>query len=127
MRLPLLLPLLLAACQAAEKPDWAKEGAPGAALPAEACAKIKQGLGSLAKAGFDYDDKGGATVMTAAWLDMPPVRRDQLATTLAYHAACAAGRTSDAQTVIIRGDDGSELLRRTLSTKVDPGDLFGGE
>lgn len=123
--LPLLLPLL-AACEA-KKPDWAKESAPGTALPAQICAQVKKGLDAMTKGGFEYDDKGGATLPVAAWTAMAPTQRDQLATTLAYQAACASGETSEAQSVVIRGDDGSELLRRTLSTRVDAGELLGEE
>jgi len=125
----LILPLLLAstACQE-KKPDWAKEGAPGVALAAQDCAKVKAGLENLSKAGgFDYTDKGEGTLPTDAWAQMPSSQRDQLASTLAYHASCVAGATSEEQLVVIRGEDGTQLLRRTLSTKVDAGDLIGGE
>jgi hypothetical protein len=129
MRRLLILPLLLAATAACEekKPDWAKQDSPGAPLPAQVCAQVRKGLDALAKGSLDYNDKGEATLPVEAWVQMPPQQRDQLVTTLAYHASCAAGATSDAQTVVVRGDDGAELLRRTLSTRVDMGDLLGGE
>jgi len=128
MRHLLILPLLLASAACEEKkPDWAKADAPGTALPAQVCAKVKQGLESLAKGGFDYTDKGEATLPVDAWGQMAPQQRDQLANTLAYQASCASGATSDAQSVSIRGDDGSVLMRRTVSTRVGMGDLLSGD
>jgi hypothetical protein len=128
MRHLLILPLLLASVACEEKkPDWARQGAPGVALAPQDCAKVKAGLDNLAKGGFDYTDKGEGTLPTEAWAQMPPSQRDQLASTLAYHASCVAGATSDQQGVVIRGEDGTQLLRRTLSTKVDAGELLGGE
>lgn len=122
-----LLALLLAATAACEakKPDWAKPGAVATALPPQVCAKVKEGLAKLATGGMVFTDKGEGTVPVETWTQMPLQARDDLATTLAYRAACAAGATSDAQLVVIRGDDGSELLRRTLSTRVDMGELLG--
>jgi hypothetical protein len=129
MRHLLILPLLLAATLACEakKPDWAKQDAPGAALPPQVCAQVRKALEGLSKGGADYTDKGEATLPAETWAQMPPQQRDQLATTLAYHASCEAGATTDGQTVVVRGDDGSELLRRTLSTRLDPGELLRGE
>jgi hypothetical protein len=126
MRLLLILPLLLAAACQEKKPDWAKEGA-GSALPPQLCAQAKKSLDALAKGGFDYTDKGEATLPTDVWLKMPEAQRDQLANTLAYHASCAAGAAADAQPVVVRGDDGNELLRRTLSTRIDTGELLRGD
>jgi hypothetical protein len=129
MRRLALIPLLLLVVACEEKrPDWAKEGAAGAGLPPQVCAKVKQALDQLRNGGgVDYTDKGGATLPAEAFPQMPPAQRDQLARTLAYHAACVSGTTSDAQEVVIRGDDGSELLRRTISTKMDASDLLGGD
>jgi hypothetical protein len=128
MRLLLLiLPLFaaLAACEA-KKPDWAKDGA-GSALPPQVCAQTKKALDGLAKGAFDYTDQGEATLPTDVWLKMPNAQREQLANTLAYHASCAAGTAADAQSVVIRGDDGNELLRRTVSTRIDTGELLRGD
>ncbi|MBV8686339.1 MAG: hypothetical protein JOZ90_05110 [Alphaproteobacteria bacterium] len=126
--LPLLLPLLplTAGCEA-KKPDWAEAGGAGNPLPAKVCAEVGKALAALGKGAAEYNDKGEATVPTEAFLQMPPAQRDQLAKALAYHASCAAGATSEAQPVLIRGDDGSTLLRTTISTDVDLGDLTGGE
>jgi hypothetical protein len=127
MRHLLILPLLLAAACEAKKPDWAREGSAGTALPPQVCAQVKKGLERLAQGGFDYTDKGEATLPADAWLQMPRQQRDQLANTLAYHASCTAGATTDAQTVVVRSEDGAELLRRSLSTRVDTGDLLAGD
>lgn len=127
MRLLLLLPILLAAGCEARKPDWAKQGASETALPPQVCARVRKGLEALSKGGFDYTDKGEATLPADVWIAMPSQQRDQLANTLAYQASCAAGRTSDAQTIVVRGEDGGELLRRTISTTLDTGDLLGAE
>jgi hypothetical protein len=126
MRLLLIIPLLLAAGCQEKKPDWAKEGA-GNALPPQVCAQVKKSLDDLAKGGFDYSDTGEATLPTDLWLKMPEAQRDQLANTLAYRASCAAGAVSDAQPVVVRGDDGNVLLRRTLSTRIDTGELLRGD
>jgi len=123
----ILLPLFASAACQEKKPDWAKEGAAGAALAPQVCAKVKQGLESLAKGGFDYTDKGEATLPVETWGQMAPQQRDQLANTLAFQASCASGATSDAQSVAIRGDDGSVLMRRTVSTRVGMGELLGGD
>src|SRR4051794_6694639 len=124
---PLALLLLTPACHE-QKPDWAKQGAPGTRLPPQLCAQAKKTLDALRNGGgADYSDKGEATLPAEAWSAMAEDQRDQLAKTLAYQASCAAGATSDAQSVVIRGDDGSELLRRTISTKLDASDLTGGE
>jgi hypothetical protein len=42
-----------------------------------------------------------------------------LARTLAFGVACAAGKQSDAQPVRIRNETGTILLETTVSTKVD--------
>ncbi|HEY0412840.1 MAG TPA: hypothetical protein VGD66_06855 [Allosphingosinicella sp.] len=124
---PLALLLLASACQE-KKPDWAKAEAAGAGLPPQVCAQVKKSLDALTKnGGVEYTNNGEATLPAEAWPGMTAEQHDQLARTLAYHAACAAGETSDAQPVTIRGDDGSVLLRRTISTKLDASDLTGGE
>ncbi len=123
--LPLTL-LILGACEE-KKPAWAKEGAPGTGLPPQVCAKVKKALEAVRKGGGDYTDAGEATLPTEAWLQMSVNHRDEFAKTLAYHASCASGAASDAQEVAIRGDDGSMLMRRTLSTRVDVTDAVGGE
>jgi hypothetical protein len=119
MRLsPLLLvtPLLapLAACDPAPQPPAATQ-----ALPPQLCEQVEKGLAPLARSGFDYDEKGEASMMEAAWAQLSPAQRDQLVKLLAYHASCAAGVQSDGQSVVIHGDEGQELARRTVSTKVD--------
>jgi hypothetical protein len=125
MRLSIILPLLgtLAACHA-EKPDWAQQGR-RQAVPAEACKAVEKAVAQLrAASGIEISNSGEATMPAAAWNGMPPAQHDQLVRTIAFHAACAAGTQSDAQPIVIRGDDGDELARRTISTRVDMGELL---
>jgi hypothetical protein len=122
--LPLLLPLLsgLAACQAEPPPT-----APDQPLPKVVCDQVKAGLEKLGRAGgVEYDDKGEASMFESAWTQLTGNQRDQLVKLLAYHASCAAGAQSDGQTVVIRGDQGQELTRRTVSTKIDVAGALGG-
>lgn len=127
MRLPLTVPLLLlttlVACEA-KKPDWARQDRK-TALPAEVCKQIDKAVAQLrASRGIDVGDKGDATMPTALWDQMPPERHDDLLRTLAFHASCAAGAQSDAQQVVVHGEDGSEIARRSLSTRVDTGEMM---
>ena len=125
MRLFLAIPALslLAACHA-EKPDWVEKGQQ-AAVPAAACRAIEKGVAQLrASNGVEVTDAGEATMPSGAWDAMPAAQHDQLVRTIAFHAACAAGTQSDSQSVVIHGDDGTELVRRTISTRVDMGDLL---
>jgi len=123
MRLSPAFPLLalLAACHA-DKPDWAQQGKQ-TAVPAAVCKEIEKGVAQLrASRGIDLTDKGEATVPPAAWDQMTAEQHDQFLHTLAFHAACAAGAQSDAQPVVVHGDDGSELARRAISTRADVGE-----
>lgn len=124
MRLFLALPLVgLAACHA-EQPEWAKHGQQ-AAVPAVACKEIEKGIAQLrASQAVEVTDKGEATMAAAAWNQMTADQHDQLLRTLAFHAACKAGAASDAQPVVVHGDDGSELASRAISTRVDTGELL---
>jgi len=124
MRRPLFLPLLaLAACHA-EQPDWAKNGEQ-AAVPAVACKEIEKGIAQLrASQAVDVTDTGEATIPATAWNAMTAERHDQFLRTLAFHAACKSGAESDGQTVVVRGDDGTELARRTISTRIESGALL---
>ncbi|MEA3063486.1 MAG: hypothetical protein QOJ94_3267 [Sphingomonadales bacterium] len=119
----LLLPLLLlplAACDTQPPP------APDAPVPAQICAEAKKGLDALGKnGGFDYDDKGQASALAAAWSQMTPEQHDQLVKMLAYHASCVAGAQSDAQAVVIRSEGGEPLISRSVSTRVDAGATLG--
>ena len=104
--------LVLAACQGEAPPDLdqAAAGPP----PAEVCAEVRKALKPLeGETSIDFDDKGEATVEQAVWL------------TMALHAACAAGRQSEAQTVRIRNEMGTMLLETSVSTKVDLRSLLG--
>lgn len=125
MRLPtpLLAIGLIAACHA-EKPDWAKQGE-AKALPAAACQQVEKAVAQLKSSSIDVTDAGEATIPPPVWNGMSPTHHDQLIRTLAFHAACKAGSQSDAQPVVVHGDDGSELARRTVSTRADPGELLG--
>jgi hypothetical protein len=124
MRLSLALPLVaLAACHS-EQPEWAKHGQQ-TAVPAVACKEIEKGIAQLrASQAVDVTDKGEATMAAAAWNQMTADQHDRLLRTLAFHAACASGAASDAQPVVVHGDDGSDLARRTISTRVDTGELL---
>ena len=128
MRFPLppaalALPLALGACHA-EQPEWAKNGQ-SAAVPAAACAEIEKGIAQLRAAGtVEIGDTGEASMPAAAWNGMRAEQHDQLLRTLAFHAACESGAESDAQPVVVRGEDGAELARRTISTRIDAGALL---
>jgi hypothetical protein len=127
MRPPIPLPLLLLpgllACHA-EKPDWAKQEQ-RTAVPAALCKEIERGVAQMrASRGIEVTDKGEATVPPAAWNQMAADQHDQFLRTLAFHAACVAGTQSDAQPVVVHGDDGSELARRAISTRVDAGEML---
>ncbi|MBV9929344.1 MAG: hypothetical protein JO013_00145 [Alphaproteobacteria bacterium] len=125
MRASPLLPLLagLAGCHA-DKPDWAQRGQQ-TAVPAAVCKEIDKAVAQIrASRGVEVTDKGEATLPAAAWNAMPADQHDQFLRTLAFHAACVAGAQSDAQPVVVRGDDGIELARRTISTRVDTGELL---
>ena len=128
MRLPLPAPLLLlaalAACEA-KKPDWAQQDQK-TAVPAELCKQIDKAVAQLkGSRAIDVSDKGDATMPSALWDQMPAERHDELLRTLAFRASCAAGAQSDAQEVVVHGEDGSELARRSLSTRVNTGEMIG--
>jgi hypothetical protein len=116
----LLAAALAAACDA-PKPDWAGNGA-RTAVPAAACAEVEKGVAQLRASHIDIGDAGDATMPGALWNGMQAEQHDQLLRTLAFHAACRSGSQSDAQPVVVRGDDGNELARRTISTRVDTGE-----
>jgi hypothetical protein len=125
MRPSLTAPLiaLLAACHA-EKPDWAQNAQP-AAMPGGACAAVEKVVAQIRTSrGIELADNGEATLPTAAWNMMSADQHDQLVRTIAFHAACKTGAESDAQPVVVRSDDGTELARRTISTRLDPGELM---
>ena len=116
--------LVLAACQGEAPPDLdqAAAGPP----PAEVCAEVRKALKPLeGETSIDFDDKGEATVEQAVWLTMTPESRADFARSLAFHAACAAGRQSEAQMVRIRNEMGTMLLETSVSTKVDLRSLLG--
>ena len=116
--------LVLAACQGEAPPDLdqAAAGPPAA----EVCAEVRKALKPLeGETSIDFDDKGEATVEQAVWLTMAPESRADFARSLAFHAACAAGRQSEAQTVRIRNEMGTMLLETSVSTKVDLRSVLG--
>ena len=120
--LPLTL-LALAACHA-EEPDWAKKGRQ-VAVPAQACDQIRKAVAQLrAGGGIEIGDKGEATMAVDAWNRMRAAQHDQLLKTIAFNASCAAGSQNDAQEVVVRGEDGSELARRGISTRIDTSELL---
>ena len=116
-KLYLTLPVLvLAACHKAPPPPEPM----GGPIPAQICAEVKKSLDALsATGGVDVTDKGEATVEQAAWFAMSPEQRDSLATTLAFRAGCVSGRQSKDQEVSIRGEDGTLLMHRIVSTRTD--------
>ncbi|HEY0313649.1 MAG TPA: hypothetical protein VGC56_14300 [Allosphingosinicella sp.] len=118
-----LLAMAAVACKPHE-PDWARQARQGP-LPAQVCKEIEKGVEQIrASRGIDLNDTGEATMATALWNQMPPEQHDQLLHTLAFHAACKAGTQSDAQPVVVHGDDGGELARRAISTRVDTSEVL---
>jgi hypothetical protein len=114
---PLIAAALLAGCDA-RKPDWADQGQ-RKAVPAAACMEVEKGVDRLRHSNIDVTDAGEAVMPSMLWNGMAAGQHDQLLRTLAFHAACKRGAESDAQPVVVRGDDGTELVRRTISTRVD--------
>jgi len=126
--MPRLLPLCLLAIAIAgckpNEPDWARKDRQGP-LPAQVCNEIEKGVAQIrASKGIDLNDNGEATMPSALWNQMPPDQHDSLLRTLAFHAACKAGTQSDAQPVVIHGDDGGELASRAISTRVDTSEVL---
>jgi hypothetical protein len=120
--IPFVLLALLAACNPAPQPPAVE-----AKLPQQLCDQVDKGLAQIGKGGgLDYDDKGEAGMMEAAWVQLNADQRDRLVKLLAYHASCAAGVPSDGQTVVIRGDEGQELVRRSVSTRIDMAGALNG-
>jgi hypothetical protein len=118
-----LIPILVgvAACDGAPPPS-----APAQPVPRQLCDQVAKSLKPLGdKGGVEYDEKGNATMLGEAWTAMSADQRDQLVRLLAYHASCAAGAENDAQLVVVRDDEGQELARRTVSTKVDVAGALG--
>ena len=123
-RAPFALLLALAACQGETPPDL--EQAAAGPPPPEVCAEVGKALKPLeSETSIEFDDKGEATVEQAVWLTMTPESRADFARSLAFHAACAAGRQSEAQMVRIRNEMGTMLLETSVSTKVDLRSLLG--
>ena len=122
--LPLPLLALLAACEPAPAPMGPAEGAP---LPPELCKKVREGLEKNSAPGAaEFTDKGEATIAEPAWGAMSPQNRDQLARTIAFHAVCARGGGASEQEVVVRSDTGIVLMRRTIDTQLDMGEMMGG-
>jgi hypothetical protein len=119
----LSLPLAaLAACHDAPKPPEPTAGP----IPAQICADVKKALDTLsAQGGSEFTDRGEGTIEHAIWLAMAPEQRDSVARALAFRAGCVSGRQSKEQEVTVRGEDGTVLMHRYVSTKVDPQSLLG--
>lgn len=118
-----LLLAALAACEA-KKPDWAQKDRQGP-VPPQLCAEIEKGVAKVrTSGGIDIADTGDATIPAAAWERMSAAQRDQLIRTLAFHAACKSGAQSDAQPVAVHDDEGNELVRRSISTRVDTSEIL---
>jgi len=119
-----LLPLAaLAACHdAPPRPQQAD-----IPIPTQICNDVKKSLDTLEKqGGFEFTDKGQATVDQNIWMAMSADQKNSVATALAFRAGCTSGRQSRDQEVDIRGDDGTVLARRLISTKVDPQSALEG-
>jgi hypothetical protein len=114
----LLLLLVLGACQGESPPDFNQVAA--GPPPAELCAEINKSRKDLdAQPGIEYTEKGEATVEEDAWIAMSPENHADLARSLAFIAACASGKQSEAQPVRIRNETGRTLLETTVPTRVD--------
>ena len=114
---------LAAACHKAPPPPQPMTGP----IPAQICAEVKKTLDTLEKSGgVDVAERGEATVEREIWFEMSAEQRDSLARALAFHAGCASGRQSKEQEVSIRGDDGSLLMHRIISTQIDIQNALGG-
>ena len=124
----LLLPLLAlaAACDPAPPPPAATEQS--RPLPPEVCAQVREGLDKLKGQGAaEIDDKGNVLIEEQVWMAMPPATRDQLIRLVAFHAACALPEGATEQEVIVRGESGQVLSRRTIETSIDPNRVLGGD
>jgi hypothetical protein len=121
--LPFPLLALLVACEPAPAPTGPAEGAP---LPPELCRKVREGLAKNTSPGAtEFTETGEATIAEAAWAAMSPPNRDQLARTIAFHAVCARGGGASEQEVVVRSDTGIVLMRRTIDTQLDMGEMMG--
>lgn len=120
----LLLPILAVPACKAEKPEWAQEGRQ-VAVPAQICRDAAKGVErTRAQPGVEIGANGEATMSAAAWNGMPSSQHDAFLKMLAFNASCAAGAQSDAQQVVVRGDDGTELARSSISTRVDTSQIL---
>ena len=123
----LLLPLLAltAACDPPPQPAIMNQSQ---ALPPEICGQVRDGLDKLKSQGAaEIDDKGNVLIEEQVWLAMPPATRDQLVRLVAFHAACALPEGAAEQEVIVRGESGQVLSRRTIETSIDPNRVLGGD
>lgn len=120
LTLPLLA--LVAACHKAPPPPATDVGP----IPASVCAQVKKSLDQLKSAGgIEITDKAEATVEQEIWLAMNDDQRGGFANALAFRAACASGHQSDDQEVTIRAEDGSLLMHRIVSTRMNLQDALG--
>jgi hypothetical protein len=114
---------VIAGCHKAPEAPQALEGP----LPTQVCTETKKALDTIAaQGGVEFTDKGEATVEHAIWLTMVLDQRDGIARALAFRAGCASGRQSKEQEVTIRAEDGTVLMHRFVSTRVDPQTLLEG-
>ena len=122
--LPLVCCLaLLAGCHKAPPPPESVAGP----IPAQICAQVKKSIDALtANGGVEVTDKGEATIESTAWFAMNADQRDGVARAVAFRAGCVSGRQSKDQEVKIRGDDGTLLTHRFISTRTDVQSVLGG-
>jgi hypothetical protein len=116
---------MIAACHQAPPPPQV----PDTPIPEQICTDVKKSLDTLQKqGGFEFTDKGEATVEQAAWLAMSDDEKDSVVRALAFRNGCTSGRQAKDQEVTIRNEEGMVLTHRFISTKVDPmSALQGGE
>lgn len=113
----------IAACHQAPPPPQAVD----APIPAQICTQVKTSLDTLQKqGGFEFTDKGEATVEQAVWLAMSDGQKDSVARALAFRTGCTSGRQAKDQEVTIRSEDGTVMTHRFVSTKVDPMSVLQG-
>ena len=111
--------LLIAGCDVPTTPQQPASVPPP---PKELCDQTSKALAELkAKGAVDHDGKGEATIMQDAWLRMSAGEHSQLASLLAFDAACASPDGAAERQVRIRNESGMILLESMVPVTVDLG------